>query len=259
MNKFKNQSYLNGTNEISILKTIEIPRKYLKHDSPVLSQTPHGFSDASEKAFGAVLYSRKVYQDTIISTSLVISKTKVAPIHKISIPKLELLGAVLLAEIAHSTAKDLNISSERVYLWTDSTIVPAWLQNYPSTKKAFVSHRTSIILDLFPSSIWRHICTTSNPADHCSRGLSPKELKDCKLWWSGPGWLSLPAEKRLKPTPISLINVPEIRPVVLFIAPQPIFSLSNKYSSFSKLVRIVAYCLRFLFHCKFPVPQTIPM
>ena len=122
-----------------------------------------------------------------------------------------------------------------------------------------MSHRTSIILDLFPSSIWRHISTTSNPADHCSRGLSPKELKDCKLWWSGPGWLLLPPENWLKPTPISLKNVLEIRPVVLSIAPQPVFSLWNKYSSFSKLVRIVAYCLRFLFHCKFPVSQTIPM
>ena len=77
-------------NEISVLKTIEIPRKYLTYDSPVLSQTLHGFSDASEKAFGAVLYLRTVYQDTTISTSLVISKTKVASIHKLSIPKLEL-------------------------------------------------------------------------------------------------------------------------------------------------------------------------
>ena len=47
--------------------------------------------------------------------------------------------------------------------------------------------------------------------------------------------------------------------MVLSIAPQPVFSLWNKYSSFSKLVWIVAYCLRFLFHCKFPVSQTIPM
>ncbi len=79
------------------------------------------------------------------------------PLQKLTVPRLELSGAVILTKIASSAAKDLDISTNEVYLWTDSTIVLAWLRKHPSTLKSYVSHRVSAILELLPSTIWRHI------------------------------------------------------------------------------------------------------
>ena len=152
----------------------------------------------------------------------------------------------------------MDISTEKVYLWTDSTIVLAWLQKHPSTLKLYVSHRVSIILELFPSIIWRHISTNQNPADHCSRGLSPQELKTCKLWWNGPEWLLLSPKEW--PKSISFKNMPEVKAVVLSVAPvvEPVFTLWNRYSSLNKLIRVVAYCLRFMISLTFPSYRTLP-
>ena len=55
----------------------------------------HTFVDSSESAFGAVVYARYSYQDGSISTNIIAAKTKVAPSIATSIPRLELMGAVL--------------------------------------------------------------------------------------------------------------------------------------------------------------------
>ena len=50
----------------------------------------HGFCDASEQAYAAVIYLRMMGLDGKIQVSLVTSKTKVAPIKRLTIPHLEL-------------------------------------------------------------------------------------------------------------------------------------------------------------------------
>ena len=118
----------------------------------------------------------------------------------------------------------------------------------------------SIILELFPSIIWRHMSTNQSPADHCSRGLFPQKLKTCKLWWNGPEWLLLSPKQWLKSKPISFKNMPEVKSVVLSVAPvvEPVFTLWNRYSSLNKLIHVVAYCLRFMISLKFPSYGTLP-
>ena len=67
----------------------------------------HGFSDASKRAYGAVVYIRSVYEDGHIDVRLISSKTKVAPIKQQSIPRLELLGATILVRLVN-TVKHRN-------------------------------------------------------------------------------------------------------------------------------------------------------
>ncbi|XP_075156056.1 uncharacterized protein LOC142229387 [Haematobia irritans] len=80
----------------SHVNSIKIPRWFQYCPSSIVQL--HGFSDASEKAYAATLYIR-VKNNESVSTHLVASKTKVAPIKTLSIPRLELCGATLLSEM----------------------------------------------------------------------------------------------------------------------------------------------------------------
>ena len=85
-----------------------------------------------------------------IQVSLVTSKTKVAPIKRLTIPHLELCGAYLLAQLLHHVRKVLDLSISNVYAWTDSTIVLSWLVGNPRRFKTYVRNRVSYIIDLIP-------------------------------------------------------------------------------------------------------------
>ena len=62
-----------------------------------------------------------------VQISLVTSKTEVAPVKRLTIPRLELCGAYLLAQLLHHVKKVFEISISNVYAWMDSTIVLSWL------------------------------------------------------------------------------------------------------------------------------------
>ncbi|GBN10127.1 hypothetical protein AVEN_214037-1 [Araneus ventricosus] len=88
----------------------------------------HGFADASEKAYGAAIYVRCLSNSGEISTNLLCSKSRIAPLKSITIPRLELCAAVLLANLAQKTIKSMKISFHSTVLWTDSSIVLTWIQ-----------------------------------------------------------------------------------------------------------------------------------
>ncbi len=85
------------------------------------------------------------------------SKTKVAPIKRLSIPRLELW-------LSH-VKKVFDIP---IHAWTDSTVVLNWLDGSPKRFKTYVGNRISAILDLIPPDKWRHVSGLENPADCAS-------------------------------------------------------------------------------------------
>ena len=56
----------------------------------VASVTLHVFVDASQSAYGAVIYMRSEYTEGKVLLSFVTSKTQVAPLQSLSIPRLAL-------------------------------------------------------------------------------------------------------------------------------------------------------------------------
>ncbi|GFX74832.1 integrase catalytic domain-containing protein [Trichonephila clavipes] len=77
-----------------------------------------------------------------------------------------------------------------VYLWSDSTIVLAWIQKEPNLLKTFVANRVATIQHLINQEQWHHVSSEQNPADLVSRGLDPSSLLNNSLWWNGPKFLT---------------------------------------------------------------------
>ena len=144
--------------ELPLLKDISLPRCYFSQE-PTLSVCLHGFSDASEKGFSAVVYIRATYDSSPPTSRLVVAKSRLAPKNSRTMPELELCGAVLLTELLDATRKTLNISLDDIMAWSDSTIVLCWLTKCPSLYKTFVANRLTTVTSSIPASHWHHVPT----------------------------------------------------------------------------------------------------
>ncbi|GFW77551.1 uncharacterized protein TNCV_2499431 [Trichonephila clavipes] len=170
------------------INNIEIPRRILVTFPEVIEI--HGFADASERCYGAAVYckSKNLKSETLVR--LITSKSRVAPIKSLTIPRLELCAAVLLAKLVKRVIAALQLETAEVYLWSDSMIVLAWLRKEPMDLKTFVQNRVAKIQELYPNQLWRHVPSDQNPADLVSRGVDPEKLLQQNLWFNGPTFLS---------------------------------------------------------------------
>ena len=133
----------NLRSELAFLNEVPIPRCYfLPNLKPAVVQI-HGFSDASERAFAAVIYLRTIYENGTIDVNLIASKAKVAPTKKQTIPRLELLGATILARLESNISKALSLNVQEFY-WVDSTATLFWIRNERLWKQYIQNRVTEI-------------------------------------------------------------------------------------------------------------------
>lgn len=132
------------------------------------------------------MYLRSLYDNGDVAIDLVTSKGRVAPLQTLTIPRLELKGAVVLSHLLKQVALDLHVHPSNLYVWTDSMIVLGWLLHSPSKLAVFVGNRVAKITALVPEAKWRHVPGKDNPADCLSRGLRPTDMCKFSLWWNGP-------------------------------------------------------------------------
>ncbi|XP_026321832.1 uncharacterized protein LOC113231629 [Hyposmocoma kahamanoa] len=151
----------------------------------------HGFSDSSQIGYGEVVYLR-ISTASDIRVFFICAKSRVFPTKRVSLPRLELCAAVLLADIIKYVKELyfhlLNITN--TFAWSDSTVALSWIRAPSSQWKTFVANRVSHIQDAAPNTEWRHVPTSENPADTASRGQFPADLVHSTLWWAGPQWLA---------------------------------------------------------------------
>ncbi|XP_055604816.1 uncharacterized protein LOC129753047 [Uranotaenia lowii] len=235
---------------LDTITTLKVPR--FTSIAQATSIQLHFFSDASEKAYGSCCYMRSECAGTV-RVCLLTSKSKVAPLtsHH-SIARLELCGAVLSTTLYEKVSRALQVTAD-VYFWTDSTTVLHWLQSTPARWKTFVANRVSVIQNKTDIKSWKHVPGVSNPADALSRGISPTEISDHPLWWTGAPWLALPTKDwpQTELSSAKTVSIPEERtPVVSLAVSDQTEDFASRlfglYSSFSKLRRTVAYCMRYL-------------
>lgn len=202
------------------------------------------------KAYSAAVYIRIIDEELDKArVTLLMAKTKVAPITPVSIPRLELCRAVLLIKTIKFVAEIMSLQHVPLYCHTDSTVVLAWLGKHPSTWKTFVANRVALINELLPRAKWRHVQTKDNPADCASRGILPIEILHHPLWWQGPPWLASHSSGWPDLSPIAPLQSDlELRSKIAHQAKteiKPFFELLTKFSSWPKL-RVAAYCKRFI-------------
>ncbi|XP_071056073.1 uncharacterized protein [Onthophagus taurus] len=238
------------------ISDLRIPRLMIPSDTK--SVQLHLFCDASQSGYCAVAYLRCESHNQSINTSFLCGKSRVAPLKTISIPRLELCGAVLLVDLL-KTIKDMlstTIIFDVIYAWSDSKVTLAWISSLPTRWKIFVANRVSYIQEILPSDYWRYIPSSDNPADCGSRGLFPDQLIAHDLWWRGPSWLCHPPEywpsiKSIPCESTEVINEQKSN-IITTIETKLTFidTLLMRFSSLSKIQRIMAYIQRFIIHCR---------
>ena len=247
--------------ELKPLGYVRIPRCYFYPGFSKIDVQLHGFSDASERAYAAVVYIRVVYSDGRIETRLAASKTRVSPIKKQTIPRLELLGAVILSRLTATVLKALPEQVNRSNYWVDSRTVLCWIQNDKHWKQ-YVKHRVDEIRQMTAKKDWRYCPGVQNPADLPSRGLTGNEMVDNSMWWCGPQFLQLPEEEWPRDQPTADTNEAALSEVVknppnvvhVLASCEEITTEVNlaeiincqQISSLDRLFRVTAYVLRYV-------------
>ena len=171
-----------------MLESLRVPRSFKPFEEPATSVQLHIFCDASEKGFGAVAYLRTKGLKGV-HVGFVAAKAHVSPLKPLTIPKLELQGAVVALRLATTLQQEIRIKIYETILWTDSTCVLSWINSKRFRFKPFVENRIVEILEGSQPSQWRHVSGKENPADYASRGLHPTELTTQHPWLNGPAFL----------------------------------------------------------------------
>ena len=238
------------------LKEVTVPRSYCAGGWCDVSRVEiHAFGDASEVGYGAAVYLRLTLTDGSVVTPLVMSRGRVAPVKRVSLPRLELLGSLLAARLVCFVRRALKLPLETEYrCWTDSMIVLGWIRGDPSRWKQFVRNRVVEIQELTDPGLWSHCPGRDNPADLITRGVYAEELTSSSVWFSGPEWLQescehggevllepevLPEEAESSAADSALVTVAgdEASDVVVNI---------ERFSSLTRAIRVVGLALKFI-------------
>ncbi|XP_062703946.1 uncharacterized protein LOC134286352 [Aedes albopictus] len=210
----------------------------------------HTFVDASENGIAAVCYLRFKYND-IVECSIVAAKTRVAPLKFLSVPRLELQAALIGARLARAISEALTINISQQNFWSDSQDVLCWIVSDHRRYSPFVAFRISEILELTEINEWRYVPTDLNVADDGTKWKGLPDLKPQARWFTDPPFLYLPEDHWPQSSRPSSTTDLELRPSAMshFVAPDPIVRVID-FSSWGRLVRIVAYVQRFSNNCK---------
>ncbi|KRZ44119.1 hypothetical protein T4C_3616 [Trichinella pseudospiralis] len=216
----------------------------------------HGFSDASGSAYGAVVYLGFVHRNGKVEVRFLAAKSRVAPIKKLSLPRLELMAALLCARLITYVKREADLPIRNCFCWSDSSVALCWIRSDAQRWKPFVANRIS------SPDWWRHCPTQDNLADLASRGCPLSKLAAGSLWDTGPRWLQLDesAWPKMKIGPDRTLEKVELerRNTALIMTTSLKFDLwsvmeTAPYGSYGKLIRVTAWCLQFISNARLPM------
>ena len=133
---------------------------YLRTENfcPVVCTELLHFSDASViKGYGQCSYVRMVDEQQRIHCTLVMGKSRVAPLKPVTIPRLELTAAVCSVRISQQVRRELCHHIEQEYFWTDGKVVLGYISNESRRFHVFVANRVQEIQNSTSVEQWNHV------------------------------------------------------------------------------------------------------
>ncbi|XP_038120345.1 uncharacterized protein LOC119770113 [Culex quinquefasciatus] len=209
------------------IETVRVPRCYFKDYEPASLKTLqlHVFVDASEQAYSAMAYFRLEDRGQV-RCSLVATKTKVAPLQPLPIPRLEVQSGVTGSRLRKTIEDGHSLPISKVVFWSDSKTALQWIRSTDLRRfRPYVAFRVNEILSLSKAAEWRYCPSRMNVADEATK-WEEDWPEDCL--------------ERVEATE-------ELRPAFMFshFVVKPIIRL-DLFSRWERLLRMVAYVHRFL-------------
>jgi len=211
------QNWKTFTDELPVLSAIKIPR-YVAPQRQSLVKLCR-FCDAFERGFAAVVYLRVTVSNDDVSVFLLGSKTRMAPMKTVTIPRLELCASVLLARWIVRVLKmfDGKLAIDGLYAWSEPQVVLVWLMNSHVSFKVFISNRTS--------------------------GAS--------TYTRSPTFLRTPIETwSMLESSVPVEQLPELNPVSLVAQISSNEEWFCRFSSSFNMIKVVAWMRKFICLCK---------
>ena len=253
-------------NDLEKAEEVSVRRYYFENmkDKPDKIEL-YGFCDSSEKAFAALVYAKVTIKGESY-VHLVTSKTRVAPLSKQTIPRLELLACLILARLINAV-KDMFsplVPVKVVQCWTDSITALYWIKGYDKEWKIFIENRVLEIRKLTEPDLWSHCPGAENPADIPTREISMSQFTNKVHWWSGPEWLGNERESwpiqpsQGEPSAECLVEQKANKAcekVTLLTHSTPEINLNEviqieRFNNLPKLLRTISYVVRFINNCR---------
>ena len=214
----------------------------------------HHFCDASEQDYRAVSYLRSVNANGEIHCSFVLGKSRVTPLKKMTLPRLEPAAATVGVKIDKMIARELDIKVCKSTFWTGSTSVLQYIHNEDKRFHTFVANRIATIHDGSEPFQWRYINTKFNPADDAVRGLSVDNLINNSRWVKGSEFLW--EAESMRPSSVAKLEpIPESDSEVKRAAKSYSIHVDftkgmtnlffSKFSNWKKLQKSAAWMLRY--------------
>lgn len=189
------QRWLKWLEDLPKLEALKVDRCLKpKNFTDIVTAEIHHFSDASQQGYGAVSYLRTTDVNGNVHCSFVMAKSRLAPLKSITIPRLELMAAVVSTRLDKMFRTETNLPVHESVFWTDSTCVLRYIENESKRFQTFVANRITTIRNASSPSQWNYVDTKQNPADDASRGLQGDAFLNSERWLNGPEFLWQPKE-----------------------------------------------------------------
>ena len=232
-----------------------------------------GFCDASKHAYAGVVY---LYQriGNICKVDLVFSKLRLAPNKAVSIPRLELLAALIGTRAIQFVANQLRVKLSEKHFWIDSQCVLSWIGTKRHSSR-FIENRIAEITK-HTDITFHYVPSKDIPADLASRGVCIHDLLINNLWWHGPEWMLEPNHvwtvwkqdttnendknsEVLYEAKLDAVENTQEKAQLVIKAKSPFGIDSKRFSSLTKLLRVTAWVVRFIKKLKRNLTTTGPI
>ena len=245
-------SWVSWVDDLKGVGEISVARRVYRATKDQIKFFLHGFADAPQRAYCAVVYF--VCEAYWAFSVTLLTSNRVAPLKTQTMPRLELMSWRVLGKLMETVQNALmeEVETKGSRQWLDSKTALWWINNRGEWKQ-FVRQRVNEILRTTRKEDCAQCPGEENPADIGSRGELATRLKENVLWWRDPAWLSGPKEgwpvSEISETPQSVDEERTVNVAVAGVTTKSGISIVieiRKFSRLGRLLRVTSWGKRFL-------------